>query len=77
MPTVTIRTYAQLREYTQGQPRVELELGEPRPLGHLLQQLGIPSEKTRIMFVNNRAADREQLIHAGDTVELFSAIGGG
>ncbi len=77
MPKVTIRTYAQLREYTQGQPQVELELPEPRTLAQLLQQLGIPREKTRILFVNSRAADREQLVHAGDTVDLFSAIGGG
>ncbi len=77
MPKVTIRTYAQLREYTRGQPRVDVDLPQPRPLGNLLEQLGIPGEKTRIVFVNNRAANREHLVQPGDTVDVFSAIGGG
>ncbi len=77
MPKVTIRTYAQLREYTRGQPRVDVDLPEARPLGNLLEQLGIPGEKTRIVFVNNRATDLEHVVRAGDTVDVFSAIGGG
>jgi sulfur carrier protein ThiS len=77
MAKISVSTYAHLRQYTAGEPTVEIDLPAAGTIGDILQQMGIPAEQTRIVFVNNRAADLEHVVRAGDRVDLFSAIGGG
>ena len=77
MPRVTVSTYAHLRQYTGGRPTIEIELPPPGTIRCVLQQMGIPADQTRIVFVNSRAADMEDVVRDGDRIDLFSAIGGG
>jgi hypothetical protein len=46
-------------------------------VGDVLEQLGIPSEKTKIIFVNNRSAKLNDPLQGRERIDLFSAIGGG
>ncbi len=57
---------------------LELTQPEPLPLLHLAQQLGVPAAEIAVAVVNRRAVDLELSIASdGDTVEFFSAVGGG
>jgi len=40
-------------------------------------QVGVPAEKTRIIFVDNRAAELDRPLDGGEQVGVFPAIGGG
>ena len=77
MAQVTINVYANLREFTGGAPSVNLDVQPGQTVGDVLQQLGIPSEKTKIIFVNNRSAKVNDPLQGRERIDLFSAIGGG
>lgn len=62
------------------QKRTWLELPEPGPVALLevLRRLGIPPAEIAIATVNRHAVDLETSVAAdGDTVEFFTAVGGG
>jgi molybdopterin converting factor small subunit len=77
MLTVTVSVYANLREYTGGQATVEVNLPDGSTIRTVIDQLGIPAEQTRIIFVDHRAADLDDMLRSGQRIDLFSAIGGG
>jgi molybdopterin converting factor small subunit len=77
MPSITVRTYANLRQYTGGQPTVQVQLCEGATIGTMLEEIGIPASQTKIIFLDGRAAELDQLLQDGQTVDVFSAIGGG
>jgi molybdopterin converting factor small subunit len=54
---------------------VSIEAGHT--IEQLLGQLGVPLEETRIIFCNNRLADRTQELVGGETIGVFPAVGGG
>ncbi|HID75468.1 MAG TPA: MoaD/ThiS family protein [Planctomycetaceae bacterium] len=77
MPRVTVHLYASLRSYAGGAPSVEVEIRPGQTVEETLHALGIPSDQTRILFVNNRAAATNQPLQDGDRIGAFPAIGGG
>jgi molybdopterin converting factor small subunit len=77
MAQVTVHVYANLREFTGGAPSVDLEVQPGQTVGDVLEQLGIPGEKTKIIFVNNRSAKPNDPLQGEERIDLFSAIGGG
>jgi sulfur carrier protein ThiS len=77
MFTVTVSVYANLREYTGGQPTVDVELPDGATIRTAIAQLGIPADQTRIVFVDHRAARLDDVVRGGQRIDLFSAIGGG
>ncbi len=77
MPKVTVNAYANLRQYTAGQAQVEVDLSGDATIAALLEQLEIPADQTRIIFVDGRAAELDNVLQGGERVDLFSAIGGG
>ena len=77
MPQITVNLYANLREYTAGKPSVDVDLEPGCTVGDVVRHLGIPPEKTKIIFVNNRAAGLDDAIADQARLDLFSAIGGG
>lgn len=76
MSRVRVYAYAELRKYIGGSA-VEVDLADGGTVASLLAQLGIPAERTKIVFVNSRAADLDRALADGERVDLFSAIGGG
>jgi len=56
---------------------VEVDVEPGQTLATVLDRLGIPRERTKIAFVNHRAAEPDRVLTGGERVDLFSAIGGG
>ncbi len=77
MAHITVNTYAGLRQFTDGAPTIDLEIESGQTIGQVLTQLAIPQERTKIIFVNGRAAELDCELQGGERVDLFSAIGGG
>ena len=77
MPQVKVNLYATLRRYIGGAPSIEVEIEPGQTVQQVLGQLGVPADQTRIIFVNNRAAGLSQVLHRGDKLGIFPAIGGG
>jgi sulfur carrier protein ThiS len=77
MPSVTLKLYAELRRYSDGKPSVEFQFDDRMTVAQVLQQLSIPIEQTRLIFVDGRATRPDHILQGGQTVEVFSAVGGG
>ncbi len=77
MPHVTVNTYASLRKFTGGQPSVQCPIEVGTTVKKLLQDLQIPIEEAKIVFVNHRADSLDRTLQGGEQIDLFSAIGGG
>jgi len=77
MPQVKVSLYATLRKYIGGAPSVEVEIDPGQTVGQVLKRLGVPADQTRIIFVNNRAADLSHALQGGEQLGIFPAIGGG
>ena len=77
MDRVKISLFAGLRGYIGGAPSVEVDVQPGETIRQVLDRLGIPVAQTRIVFVNNRAADLSYPLRGGEQVGVFPAIGGG
>ena len=77
MARVKLNLYATLRSYVGGSPSAEVEIEPGQTVEQMLRQLGVPPEKTRIIFVNSRAATLAAPLQDGDQVGVFPALGGG
>jgi len=77
MPQIKINLYATLRAYAGGAASIEVDVEPGQTIRQVLDQAGVPPERTRIVFVDNRAADLDQPLHGGEQVGVFPAIGGG
>lgn len=77
---VTLKLYATLTRYGQGEragtPLV-IKLCEGATLHDLVNQLKIPLEETRILFVNGIIQESDYRLNDGDEVGIFPPIGGG
>ncbi len=77
MPQVKVNLYATLRKYIGGAPSVQVDVDPGQTVGQVLVGLGVPADQTRIIFVNNRAADLSHVLQGGEQLGVFPAIGGG
>jgi molybdopterin synthase sulfur carrier subunit len=77
MPQVRVNLYATLRKYIDGAPSIEVQIDPPQTVEQILAQLGVPAHETRIIFVDNRVADLARVLHGGEQLGVFPAIGGG
>lgn len=77
MRSVQVHVYADLRQFTGGAAAVEFAAEPGLTIAALLERLGIPRERTKVVFVNHRAAELDRTLSGGERIDLFSAIGGG
>jgi molybdopterin synthase sulfur carrier subunit len=77
MAQVRVNLYATLRRHIDGAPSIDVEIEAGQSVQQVLGQLGVPPERTRIIFVNSRAATLAQALQDGDEIGVFPAIGGG
>ena len=77
---VTVKLFATLTRYGQGEragtPFI-MGLSEKASLQELVEQLRIPPEETRVIFVNGIIQEFEYILKDGDEVGIFPPIGGG
>jgi len=46
-------------------------------IGHLLEQLNIPPEKAKLIFINGIKANLSTTLSGGERVGIFPPVGGG
>jgi molybdopterin converting factor small subunit len=77
---VTVKLYATLSRFGQGERAgtpFTIELSKNATLQQLIDQLKIPPEESRVMFVNGIIKEFEYDLKDGDEVGIFPPIGGG
>ena len=77
MAQVKVNLYAMLRSYAGGSPSVQVDIEPGQTVEQVLRRLSVPPERTRIIFVDHRAATLSQPLQGGEQVGVFPALGGG
>jgi sulfur carrier protein ThiS len=77
MSRITVHAYAELRQYLGGAGSTEVDVEPGQTVAAVMLQLGIPAERTKIVFVDHCAAGLDHPLAGGERIDLFSAIGGG
>ena len=77
---INLNLYASLAEYlpdrARGNPN-SLELSEGTTIKRLIEQLHIPLDIPRIIFLNGAHASLETFLNDGDRLGLFPPLAGG
>lgn len=75
-PTIDIKLYATLKEFMPtSADQYPIEPGTP--LSRLLDQLGIPEEQAKLIFINGIKAEKDVVIFGGERIGIFPPVGGG
>jgi molybdopterin converting factor small subunit len=77
---VEVRLFATLARYLPQDDRAgatRLDVADGSTVGDVARALGIPADVSRIVLVNDRDADEDQPLRAGDVVTLFPPLAGG
>jgi molybdopterin converting factor small subunit len=71
---ITVKLHASLRPYGKSDSKYglfSLETSEKATVRKVIQELGIPPKKVRMILVNGRGVDSESILSNGDRVALF------
>lgn len=78
---ITIRLLASYRQYlpeeSDAQASYPFEIPSGARVNDVLAELPIPEEDYFTFLVNGRHARRDSVLHDGDVVSVFPAVGGG
>ncbi len=74
---IEVKCFATLAKYQPADPQNYHFVNSPGAVADLLQELNIPAEEVKIIFVNSKSASLETSIKDGDRVGLFPPVGGG
>ncbi len=73
---IQIKLFADLSAYTPpGADNFPIEAGTT--VRRLLEDNQIPTEKVRLVFINNTKRDLDSTLRGGERVAIFPPIGGG
>jgi molybdopterin synthase sulfur carrier subunit len=77
---VTVKLFASLARFSPGGlpgTPFNISLSESATVQNVVDQLGIPSEETKVSFVNGLIRDLDWVLKQGDELGIFPPIGGG
>lgn len=77
---IEIQLFASLRKHlpdTDGIAAVQMEVPDHSTVGQVLDQLNVPREAAKLIFVNNLRAQLEKPLATGDRVGVFPPVAGG
>ncbi len=80
MITVQVKLFATLRRQFPDLDIGEamaVEVPEGTTVGELLQELELPAEQVKVVFVNNTIRKEDYELKDGDEVGVFPPVGGG
>lgn len=80
MITVHVKLFATLRPYRPGLGLGEalpVDLPEGATIDDLIQQLGLPRDEVKVVFVNALFREPDYVLADGDEVGIFPPVGGG
>ena len=75
--TIEINLFASLKKYLPAESAGHYSVEPGTPLSALLDQLRIPQDEVKLIFVNGVKEDASVLLNGGERVGVFPAIGGG
>lgn len=75
--TIEIKLFASLKKYLPAGSACRYPVEPGTPLSALLDQLRIPEDEVKLIFVDGVKEDANVLLHGGERVGLFPPIGGG
>ena len=76
---IEVRLYATLRRYVPSAVRgvFSLEVIQECSVSELLQTIAVDLEEVHIIMINGVASTLESILHDGDRLGVFPAVGGG
>ncbi len=78
---ITVRLLANYRQYLprdhDSRAGYGVHVAPGTAAGQLLDRLPIPAGDRYTFFINGRHAERTQMLHEGDVLSVFPAVGGG
>ena len=80
MITVQVRLYATLRRRFPSQGLGEtmpVALPDRATVGQLIENLALPAEQVKVVFVNQRIRPDDTILNDGDQIGIFPPVGGG
>jgi molybdopterin synthase sulfur carrier subunit len=75
--TVEMKLFASLKKYLPADSAHRYPVEPGTPLSALLDQLRIPKDEVKLIFIDGVKKDANVLLHGGERVGLFPPIGGG
>ncbi len=77
---ITVKLFATLTRFKTGVKAAmpfEVILPDGAVVKDLIDQLKIPSEETKVIFINNIIRENDAKLNDGDVVGMFPPVGGG
>lgn len=75
---IKVRSYAFMRRYTAHlSSRGELAVPDRATVHNVLQLLGVPDDARKIILVNGRPAQSDQVLQDGDLLVFYPLLEGG
>ncbi len=77
---ITVKLFASLTRFKSGMRSgtpFEIDLPEGAVVKDLFAHLLIPTEETKVVFINNIIQDHDTPLREGDVVGVFPPVGGG
>jgi sulfur-carrier protein len=75
--TIEIKLFASLKKYLPPDSACRCSVEPGTPLSALLDQLCIPEDELKLIFIDGVKQDARVLLHGGERVGVFPPIGGG
>jgi molybdopterin converting factor small subunit len=75
-PHVHIKLFASLQEFTPPSSD-KYPIDEGLTIHSLLEELKVPPEKAKLIFINGVKADLSAILKGGERVGIFPPVGGG
>ncbi len=76
MKNITLKLYAGLGELFPGLPD-PYPVDDGATIKELINTIGIPEKKAKLIFVNGKKADFSTMLRNKDRVAIFPPVGGG
>ena len=78
---VFVKVFANLRDYLDPKPpigeKIPIHIHEGATVEDIVKELKIPLDQVAIVFINGVGKTLRTQLHDGDTVSIFSPVGGG
>ncbi len=77
MTYVHVKLFADLQQFIGGAPSINVEISSGETVASVIEQLGVPHDRVKIIFLNARFTPLEHPLQGGEQLSIFSAVGGG
>ena len=74
--TIELRLFATLQQFTPDNAEA-FAITPGVTVREVLEQIDVPAEKTKLVFINSRKKDLDVVLNGGERVGIFPPVGGG